>query len=86
MICIPILPLDTTARELVDFCLSFQTVAGFIQVFEEKWQQLGGEKQYMGAAYESTEQLYTSLLNRGRRFKDREVFYSARSRHYSQES
>lgn len=85
MIAIPVLPLETSAKELVDFCLSFRTVQGFIEVFEQKWQEFDCAENLMGAAYEATEMLYNQLFGQ-RRYKDREVFYSARCRHYSREN
>jgi hypothetical protein len=83
MLAVPVLPLDTNTKALVDFCLYIRTVEGFIALFEQKLIDLGGKKKVMGAAYESTEQMYGQLFSGQRRFKDRETFYSARSRFLS---
>ncbi|UFH55509.1 hypothetical protein [Spirosoma sp. KNUC1025] len=85
MLSTPQLPFTATAREWVDFCLSLQTEAGFIALFEAKWNELGGQKKHMVTAYEAAEQLYESLLGRGRRYKNRDVFFSARWRFYSKQ-
>ncbi|ADB41300.1 hypothetical protein [Spirosoma linguale] len=80
----PQLPFDESAREWVDFCLDFKTVAGFVTVFEQTWkQEFNSVEKFKGAAYEKTETLYNDLFGQ-RRYNDREVFYSARSRHYKQ--
>ncbi|ADB39298.1 hypothetical protein [Spirosoma linguale] len=77
-------PFDASAREWVDFCLDFQTVAGFIAVFEQTWkEEFSSLEKHKGASYEKVEKLYSHLFGQ-RRYNDREVFYSARSRHYKQ--
>lgn len=85
MISVPVFPLSTSAKEVLDFCLTFQKLAGFIEVFEQKWRDLGGQVDQMGAAYEATEMVHNQLFGH-RRYKDREVFYNARSRHYSKDA
>lgn len=80
----PKLPFDLSAREWLNYCLEFRTEAGFIAVFEETWQRIGGQKSHMGAAYEATEQFYEELFGQ-RKYKDREVLYSARSRFYARQ-
>lgn len=71
-------------RQAIDFCLYFDTEAGFIAVYEEK---LDEKKMTMGlikgvkmAAYEATEALYCEMLNRGRKFSDYESFRASLSR------
>lgn len=92
---IPPLPLNTSARELVEFCLLFRTPAGFIGVYEEKLAYLSRGKRrnkrrlplkvkqetLERAAYEQTEQLYYDLFT-ARRYADCEVFQKAKSRFY----
>jgi hypothetical protein len=82
MLALPVLPLDTSAQALVEFCLYIRTVEGFVAVFEQKLTDLGGKEKHKGAAYEATEQLHSQLFSGQRKFKDKEVFYNARSRFY----
>lgn len=83
MLVVPALPLESSAKEILDFCLTFRTVAGFIEVFEQYWQdEFNSVEQFKGVAYEKTEILHNHLFGR-RKYKDREVFYSARSRYYA---
>ena len=84
MLAVPVLPLDTNAKALVDFCLYIRSVEGFVAVFEQKLEELGGKEKHKGAAYEATEQLHSQLFSGQRKFKDREVFYNARSRFYKE--
>jgi hypothetical protein len=76
MIFAPIFPIDTKSQELVDFCVHFISVAGFVEVYEMKLEEL----QRPTIAYEATEQLYVGLFGR-RRYSDREVFYNVLSRY-----
>ena len=81
---LPPLPLNTETRDLVDFCLSFRTVAGFIAVYDEQYSLIQARSRkkrgLKAAAYEATEQLYGQYLNIGRRFADKENFFNERSR------
>lgn len=79
----PKLPLETSAKELVEFCIAFRTVAGFVAVFEQTWEEeFNSVEKLKGSAYEKTEALYSQLFG-ARRYADREVFYSARCRFYA---
>ena len=71
---VPILPLDTNARALVDFCLYFLTLEGFMALYEDNLASYGKP----GVAYEATEITHLQLFCR-RRYADRESFYNARS-------
>ena len=86
MLKLPDLPLTNPVRELVDFCLDFQTTGGFIAVYETKLAELNfinptKKRGLKTAAYEATEQLYCQVLNRGRRFVDAENFFNAQDQY-----
>ncbi|GAB3550207.1 hypothetical protein [Spirosoma fluminis] len=72
---LPVFPLDAAARELVDFCLYFQTVAGFMAVYEDNLKEYDNQP---GVAYEATETQYFQLFSR-RRYADRESFFNAKA-------
>ena len=80
----PALPLPPDARALVDYCLDFREISGFVAVYQYHYVQIkysNRKKRGMkAAAYEATEQLYVQLLNRGRRFPDVENFRWALSK------
>ncbi len=81
---LPPLPLDIDARNLVDFCLHFRQVEGFVDVYEAELLKLQANRTKRGlktAAYEATEQLYCQYFNIGRRFSDRESFFVQLSKH-----
>jgi hypothetical protein len=73
---IPTLPLSAEAKSWIDFCVDFQTLEGFIGVYEQKLSELKPIRRSDGtksAAYEATEQLYQQLFGH-RRYMDVEIF------------
>lgn len=73
---VPAFPLDSQARDVIDFCLYFLTVDGFMQIYDDNLVTYGKP----GTAYEATEATHLQLFRR-RRYVDRESFYNARAQH-----
>ena len=79
-----IVPISPGERELIDYVLHFKSDVGFIEEYRKNYAKLSGttrkRRGLATAAYEMTEQYYCRLLNLGRRFKDREEFFDAKSK------
>ncbi|GAB3881246.1 hypothetical protein [Spirosoma agri] len=81
---LPTLPLCESARKALEFCLFFQTRAGFYRVYEGQlaliWGTTRTKRGLKTRAYEQTEALYEQYLQRGRCFADRDDFFDGYSK------